>query len=303
MLIAELNPYRRMGAEFEMTVPRLGSGNGSDVQRTLAQVLSANGVAAIARGYQHTPVPEGMDVAVESDASIRGESRYRGVAWHSVEVKTRILGGVEDWERVVPPMLAICAYMGARVNRSCGHHLHIAFPEARQRPTSIRSLYNLMHRFEPVVYGLVAPSRRHSGYAAAMPDRARLLHGCRSLRCFQRALGHWQRTCGLNLTHLFEPQPRIEFRYHQGTLDAEKARHWMHLVNRLVEHAVTRNCQAARQQVSNDRKGLDALRYTVGLRSNAGIYAKVAPELRQTSKYLLRRWKAFHDEAAVSREA
>lgn len=291
MLTADLNLSRRMGAEFEMTVPRIGSGTGTHVQQSIADCLTANGIRAIARTYQHSPVPDGYDVAVESDSSVRGESRFQGVSWNPVEVKTRILNGVADWEAIVPRTLEICRYLGARVNRSCGHHLHVDFPEARVKPTKIRSLYNLMHRFEPVIFGLNAPSRRSNGYAKAMDDRARLLHGCRSLSCFRRALAGWQRQSGLNLTHLFGTEPRIEFRYHGGTLDAEKARHWMRLMNRLVEHSVTRSCQAARQQVANDRKGIEAFRYTVGLRSNAGIYAKVAPELRETSKFMLGRWK------------
>lgn len=297
MLIAELNLSRRMGAEYEMTVPRIGSGTGTHVQQSIADCLSANGVRAIARNYQHTPVPSNCDVAVESDSSIHGESRFRAVNWCPVEIKTRILNGVPDWEAVVPRTLEIARYMGARVNRSCGHHLHIDFPEAREIPTKIRSLYNIVHRFEPVLYGLVAPSRRTNGYARPMEDRARLLHGCRSLTCLHRALSHWNRQSGLNLTHLFGPEPRIEFRYHGGTLDAAKARQWMRLVNRLVEHSVTRSCQAARQQVACDRKGLDAFRYTIGLRPNAGIYSKVAPELRETSRYMLRRWQTLNDSS------
>lgn len=294
MLYSEINRSRRLGCEFEMCVPRVGRGNGSDVQQTIAEVLTANGIRAVARHYQHTPVPNGQDVAVEYDSSVRGESRYRAVSWHSVEIKTRILNGVPDWESVVPRTLAICRYLGARVNRSCGHHLHVDFPEARERPSVIRSLYNVVHRFEPVLYGLVATSRRENGYARPMEDRARLLHGCRSWASYRRALAGWQRQSGLNLTHVVESEPRVEFRYHGGTLDAEKARYWMRLINRLIEHSVTRSCQAARQQVANDRKGFEAMRYTIGLRSNAGIYAKVEPELRETSKYLLKRWKEFN---------
>lgn len=295
MRIAELNRNRRMGCEFEMTVPIVGSGSGHDVQQTLATVLSANGVAAVARGYSHARITN-ADVAVEYDSSVRGESRYDGIRWHSVEVKTRILNGIDDWERIVPRTLDICRYMGARINRSCGHHIHVDFPEALSRPTKIRSLYNLTHRFEPVIYGLVAQSRQNNGYARRMPDRSRHLHGCRSRRSFERALRGWNRQCGLNLTHVDKAQPRVEFRYHQGTLDPEKARYWMRFVNRLVEHAVARNCQAAAEQVANTRKGLDALRYTIGLRSNAGIYPKVSAELRETSKYLLQRWKHFNTQ-------
>lgn len=292
MLVAELNKTRRIGCEFEMTVPRVGSGSGSDVQQTLANVLTANGVSAIARGYQHRLFSE--DIAVEYDISVRGESRWQGVTWFPIEVKTRIVEGTDDWDRIIPKTLEICRYLGARVNRSCGHHIHIDFPEARTNPTVIRSLYNLIHRFEPILYGLIAPSRQENGYAKRMPDRTRLLHGCRTSSSFQQALARWDRHCGLNLTHLFGTSPRIEFRYHQGTLDPIKARHWMRLINRLVEHAVTRNCQAATKQVENSRKGLEAFRYTIGLRSNPKIYKHVSDELKETSKFFLKRWKHFN---------
>jgi len=296
MRFANLNATRRMGAEFEMTIPSVSGGTGGDVQRTLARILSSNGVRAVDRAYTHARVPSNSDITVEYDSSIRGESRYQGISWHSIEVKTRILNGIADWEAVVPKTLEICRYLGARVNRSCGHHLHIDFREASFRPATIRSLYNLIHRFEPVIFGLVAPSRRENGYARALDDHSRRFHGCRSRSSYYRALQGWQRERGLNLIHLFETEPRIEFRYHQGTLDANKARHWMRLLNRLVEHSVTRSCQAARQQVQNNRKGFDAFRYTIGLRSNAGIYSKVCPELKETSKYLLKRWKHLNQE-------
>jgi len=296
MRFANLNATRRMGAEFEMTIPSVSGGTGGDVQRTLARILSSNGVRAVDRAYTHARVPSNSDITVEYDSSIRGESRYQGISWHSIEVKTRILNGIADWEAVVPKTLEICRYLGARVNRSCGHHLHIDFREASFRPATIRSLYNLIHRFEPVIFGLVAPSRRENGYARALDDHSRRFHGCRSRSSYYRALQGWQRERGLNLIHLFETEPRIELRYHQGTLDANKARHWMRLLNRLVEHSVTRSCQAARQQVQNNRKGFDAFRYTIGLRSNAGIYSKVCPELKETSKYLLKRWKHLNQE-------
>ena len=167
MLTAELNRSRKLGVEYEMAFPLVGAGGGNDVQRMLAHVLTTNGLRAVARGYSHDPLPAGVDLAVEHDASVRGESRYAGISWHSVELKTRIIN-YDEWENIIPKALEICSYMGARVNRSCGHHVHLALDEIRTRrpgPKVIRSLYNLMHRFEPVVYGLVAPSRNNSsGY-------------------------------------------------------------------------------------------------------------------------------------------
>lgn len=291
---SELNYSRQMGCEMEMTMPLVGTGNGRDVQETLANVLSANGLRAIARGYSNDLLPPNIDIGVEHDASVGGENRYRGITWHSIEVKTRILQGVTDWEAIVPRMLDICRYMGARVNSSCGHHLHVAIPEVHHKLSTIRSLFNLIHRFEPILYGIVAPSRRHNGYAMPLPDQSRMLHGCRALRTYRGRLAQWNRRHGLNLCHVLDSEPRVELRHHHATLDAEKARHWMRLLNRIVEHAVTRNCAAASRQVENTRKGLEAFRYTVGLKSNPKIYAKISSELKETNRWLLRRWKHFN---------
>src|SRR4051812_35485254 len=124
-LVAELNLNRRMGAEYEMTLPLVGTGSGRDVQNCLASILTSNGVRAVARDYSHEPVPSGIDVCVERDGSICGETRYQGISWIPVEVKTRILAGPTEWEGIVPRTLDICRYMGARVNASTGHHLHV----------------------------------------------------------------------------------------------------------------------------------------------------------------------------------
>ncbi len=302
MLTAELNMHRRMGAEFEMAVPLVGSGSGADIQRTLAEVLTANGIRAIHRGYSHAAVPSGTDVAVEFDSSVRGESRWQGIRWYPVEIKTRILNGVTDWEAIVPRTLAIASYLGARVNRSCGHHLHIEVSEIRDRPRIIRSLHALHFKFQDVIFGLVAPSRRQNGYARPISYNSRLLK-CRALRSFQSELRNSaERNQALNLTHIASGDYRVEYRWHHGTLDPMKARCWMQFCNRMVEHAVTRSCQAS-DPLPNDRKALQRLLVSTGFLVNRGIYAKVAPELRETGKYLLQRWKQFNGNIALKPKA
>ncbi len=297
MLTAELNLNRRIGAEFEMTVPLVGSGSGTDVQRVLAEVLTANGIPAIHRGYSHAPLPQGIDIAVEQDSSVRGESLWQGVRWFSIEIKTRILNGIEDWDNIVPKTLAIASYLGGKVNSSCGHHLHVEVDEIKDRPRIIRSLQALHFKFQDVIFGLVAPSRRQNGYARPISYNSRLLK-CRSLRSYQRELRSTNRNQALNLTHIASGDYRVEYRWHQGTLDANKARHWRNFCLRLVEHAATRNSQAS-DALPNDRKSLQRLLVSCGFLVNAGIYSKVSPELRETGKYLLQRWKHFNGNHAL----
>ena len=295
MLTAELNRNRRIGVEHEMWFPRLTrNGSNHDYQQMIADVLTQNGIRAVARGYSHDPLPANVDIAVEHDGSIEGSSPFMGVNAIQVEVKTRILNGYDDWEAIVPKTLEICRYLGARVNRSTGHHIHLSFDEVRAEPRKIRSLYNLFHRFEPVILGLLPPSRRANRFCRPMPDRAKLLHGCKTLNCFARVLSGMDRYHGLNWNHVCDSAPRVEFRYHSGTLETPKARHWLRFCLHMTQHAVNRNCQAASEQVINDRHGLEKLLVSCGFKCNHGIYATVAPELRQTGKYLLKRWKALN---------
>ena len=294
MLISELNRNRRIGTEFEFVLPQIGSGTGDDVRRTLAQILTSNGLPTVARGYSHRPIPAGMDLAVEYDSSVRGESRYSGIRWESVELKTRILNGVDDWERIVPKALNICRYLGGRVNVSTGHHVHISMPEIKVRPKAFRSLYNTIHRFEPLIYGMVASSRSTGRYATPMLDRPGLLNGCKSMEAIGDSFRRHPRTSGFNVIPMFNSDPRWESRYHGGTLDVDKARHWLRFMLRITDHACQRTCKAAKSQHPNTRDSLDKMLVTLGLKVNSRVYAKVSPELRETGAFLLNRWKSLN---------
>jgi len=294
MLNAELSRNRRLGVEFEMVIPQIGGGVSDDVRKVIAQVLTANDVPAVARGYCHRPVPHGADVCVEYDSSVRGESRYRGISWVSVEVKTRILNSLEDWEQVVPPMLDVLRYLGARVNSSCGHHIHVELSEAKDRPAVIRSLFNTIHRNENVIFGLVPPSRLTNHYCQKLPDMPGRLARCRTMSCFKSELQRLTRSSGVNWTHLWGSEPRVEYRYAASTLNVEKARHWARLMLRMTDHACNRTCKATKVQLPNERASLDKMLTTLGLKVNSRVYSRVDPELRESGKYLLKRWKELN---------
>jgi hypothetical protein len=297
-------PIRTMGAEFECAVPLVGQGTTMDVQRQIAGILTANGIRAGFRGYSHMPLPPETDIMVESDSSVHGESRWAGITWAALEVKTRILQGLAEYERIVPPTLEILRALNCKVNTSTGHHLHVGFYEVNSDARVIRSLYNLIHRFEPVIFSLVSASRRSNSYCRPLPNVSKLLHKCHKLPCFEQALGHLERYQALNWTNLFchDGAPRIEFRYHQGTLDATKAVHWARFCVQLLNHASTRSCQATPEQAPATKEGLRKLLTTCGFKINTKVYSKIAPELRQTGRYyLLKRWKELNLPATGKR--
>ena len=75
---------------------------------------------------------------------------------------------------------------------------------------------------------------------------------------------------------------------------------WLRQDLRLTDHAAMRTCKTATEQLPNDRINLNRMLTTIGLKVNSRVYAKVAPELRETGRFLLRRWKAFNSNAPQS---
>ena len=304
-LNAELNRNRRLGVEHELTMPRMGNSSGTDVQNTLAEILTANGLPAIARGYSNQSIPSGFSLAVEFDSSIRYHTEWLNVPYAAIELKTRILNGIDDWERIVPKALQICRDLGGKINHTAGFHVHIELMELFENYAVIRSLYNLFQRYEQVIYSLVAPSRTSNIYCIAIqPESFKLFQGCRAWRSYRRQLKTLPPKSGLNLSNLYcgndiATQPHVEFRYASGTLHSDKARHWIRFLLQMVEHASKRNCQASEKQVLNDRQGLEKLLISTGFKINNKVYSQVSPELRETGKYLLRRWKKFNGNISL----
>ncbi len=71
---------RLIGVEIECVLPIIGTGEGRDVQRLLAEVLSNHGIRSVARGYTHAAIPRDCKMAVEYDVSLRPESKYAGLS-------------------------------------------------------------------------------------------------------------------------------------------------------------------------------------------------------------------------------
>jgi Putative amidoligase enzyme len=302
---AEICRTRKLGVEHEFSIPLVGTGSHAAAREMIANVLTRNGLPTIARPYGQTLIQPPHVLAVEHDCSIRGEDRFEGISWIPVELKSGIIT-FEKWGEILPQALSVCSYLGGRATRSAGHHVHIGVPEVRSNPRIIRSLFNLFHRFEPVIYGLVPPSRQVSEYCRPIPPNcSKLLHSCRSLDDYHRALSRFDRHRGLNWRNMFSADPHLEIRYSGGTLDPIKAEAWLKFSVQMVSHAVSRHCQAARTQVARNRRGIDKLLTTVGFRPNSRIYSKVSKELRSVGRYLLmKRWRKFNaPEPRQSRSA
>lgn len=292
---ATINATRKIGVEVEFVLPIIGQGSNIDVQRLLADVLTRQGLPAVCRGYSHNPLPPETLLAVEHDSSLRDEERFSGVSWAKVELKTAPLPWAE-LERVMPPALEIVNYLGARVNVSCGLHVHHHLPECVENPQVVRNLQHAWWRIHPVVFGLVATSRRNNQYCRRPThDEAVQFDGVRSYERLCQKLRRLDRYASLNFVNLLTPERMtVEFRVHQGSLDWQKLRAWVLFTQRLIEHAVARSCQFTPEPLKNSREGLNAMLITVGLKPNNRVYQKIDKDLRQVGRYLLKRWRHFN---------
>lgn len=296
MLTAELNKTRKIGIEIECVLADTSGATRYQVQQRLATIFTANGLPSVAREYSHEPVPEGMVLCIEYDSSLVGNHEgWNGLTFHQLEIKTKPLNGLTEYLAVIPKMVKLASFLNLQVNKSCGLHVHLDTSEEVQNPTFIKSLLNLAYRFEPVIYGLVPPSRKNCGYCAPLPDLRESWSRCRNRMSYQRLLAGWARYTGVNMNHVLSDNSRIEFRWGGSSLDAEKITSWVVMLNRLVDAATTRNAQTPREQVENNRAGLQKMLVTLGLLTNTRVWT-ASKDLAPYRRYIIRRWKQLNTD-------
>jgi hypothetical protein len=290
-----INVNRRIGIEIEFVAPIIGRGTNLDVQRLIAEVMTNNGIRACARGYTSEPLPRGYQLAVEHDTSLQDESRYRGLAWSRLEVKTAPM----TWEEVERP--------SAQRWRLSGTWVHASTQVAGCTFTTISPKLSISHRSSATCNTCGGGS---IPYCTAWypPAEERITSAVRRVKTMLRCsifVGSYSSLCdklhrmdryhGLNLVNLAKQERiTVEWRIHGGTTEWSKIRPWVLATQRWVEHAVARSCHYKPEPIANTQAGLNALLVTTGLKSNSRIYRKVSKDLRQVGKYLLRRWKHFN---------
>lgn len=215
-------PDRAFGVEFEIQPPRASEHiDRNDQMHQTAELLSANGIVTRSRGYTHDVVSYWKIV---TDGSVSG----------GYELVSPILKGLEGLAQVEKVCQTLTS-AGYRVDRSCGLHVHV---DARDfdRKALIRLVRQFLieeHNFDK----FVTSNRLENDYC--MSNIARFgNHGTRlqTLKYAHQNLGNEAQTIyrqiatsryyKLNLDALWR-QHTVEFRMHQGTIDATTAIRWI----------------------------------------------------------------------------
>jgi hypothetical protein len=165
-----------------------------------------------------------------------GYSHSDGTCWH---LKTDSTAGYElatpksrasDWPTIAAVLKAL-RKAGAKVNRSCGMHIHHA-----ARDYNERDIVNLCHAwatYGDVISRVLPPSRRNNTFA--MPIGRGAINWDR-----YSAERYTHKYRALNLSHFWSSK-RLEVRQHHGTLDPEKVYAWVVFTQRIINAARERS--------------------------------------------------------------
>ncbi len=270
---------------------------GIEIELTLP-ARSAIEVGAYHVGTQFAGLPTGW--LAMRDGSI---STTRGRI--ACEVVSPILRGAAGVAQVIEVVAKLNA-MGAKVNESCGFHVHVGLPY--ESPKALDKLVQLVGHFEKAIYAATGTKRRErSSWCRALSqhgDKQNALNNAAAQRYHVLNLTNWAR----------HTRPAVEFRAFAGTLNITKILGYVQMCVALVERAsdtrIAAKFQPKASYPTTDRKGgagqsaLSRFFYQVGWtkgrvdRAFGIIEHAEAPSVKALKKELMRLAKQYDAEVA-----
>jgi hypothetical protein len=274
---------RNFGVELEIV----------GISRSAAvQAIQLAGIACFDMGYTH---------AVHSHWKVVSDSSVDG--GRGCEVVSPILSGEAGLEEVAKVCKALTA-AGAKVNRTCGLHVHVA-----ARDLTLKGFKNVVKswlRLEDSVDMLVAPSRRGNVNAFCRSNVATIVAGgyetgnkleacrtacervnsCQTVDQLVRLVGgdcDWTRRYHKLNLEAFYRHGTVEVRQHQGSVDAEKVVAWVRFCVGLVETQ-----GKSRKEVKAERKVADATKRLKFVFEVAGLDERTSDYFRNRAAVLAR---------------
>lgn len=203
------------GGEFEFLLPP----GGSDGQ--LINLLAAEGIVAHSELLNHNTRNHWKLV---HDGSLLNRERGR-------ELVAPILSGLIGFEQIKKVCRVLEGY-GCKITKQCGFHVHIGHEANGHSATYFSRLLQMYAWNEQTIDRMVAPSRRGAmggnGFCGSVraPNQTfnTVAEVCRSVGATgNRSQARYRK---LNVDCWWN-QRTVEFRQHQGTVDATKAINWI----------------------------------------------------------------------------
>lgn len=205
-----------------------------------SEIFAAHPGLVVGDYHRGAPVPESFLPASPDGAAWKCErdgSLHASRGRVCVELVSPVLKGTAGLQHVVAVVRKL-KEMGAKVNTSCGLHVHVGF-----KSTDLRALQRLTHLFagfERGVYASTGTKRREEGrYCRPIKEAFRnAKYDCiNDLRNDYRVMSRYH---GLNLTNLISgTRPTVEFRLFAGTMNPIKVAAYVQMVLGIVQVALS----------------------------------------------------------------
>lgn len=221
------------GIEIECLVPgRVRDFPGYELVRRvatgLAQAIETAGVGCYFAGYNHQ---RPATWKIVTDSSISSTAGYIGLEIVSPPLNDATLAQVDT-------VCQVLIAAGAKVNRSCGLHVHIG---ARALTiNTLKKLAYLYHDHEDAIDSVMPPSRRSGNNTYCAPLKGGTNFERLAEARFPQDIAYAIRSGGryVKLNYVaFGRHGTVEFRQHSGTVDPIKITKWVFFCSRLVELA------------------------------------------------------------------
>jgi len=211
MLETTINETRTYGVELEVV-----SMSPTARQDVIAK-LNEQGIVCRSEGYNHSTRPH-WKIVMDSSVGVRG-----GVGFEIVSPVLKGQDGIEQIRKVC----AVLSDLGVSVNKSCGMHVHHDARDYKQ--LHLERLVRFYARAEKQVDMLVAPSRRGAGARYCKSLVPSLENGSVERHAMRGSCRYHK----LNVQSFYR-QATVEFRHHQGTVDADKVVAWLAFTQAIV---------------------------------------------------------------------
>lgn len=163
-------------------------------------------------------IPFGKWVSVCGDGSIEHDDG-------EMDKEIRVCVKREEVREVLPNLLKTLDYMGARVNKSCGLHVHIDQRQAIDPALNFQKLVRSLG----LLYQVIPPSRKTNTYCK------RNRHGQFDVAARR------SRYRAINASAYYKHKT-LEVRLFGGTLDATKIINWIEVLHAIVDGAAINRC-------------------------------------------------------------
>ena len=236
-----------------------------------------------------------------------GVSEDRSLDSSGIEIQTPPASGAK-FEKVVKDTLKVISRYGCHATMNCGLHIHIDARDVRYNPTKLSKILRAYYAVEPLLFAMLPKSRYENRYCK--PLRQNYTYEELITRGLDKLERIWYkepdkdtrnrmkrtkydekgtRYAGLNLHSLFY-RGSVEVRYHSGTTDWNKIRHWTILNLCIVEYAINHY----------QEKEIKALSLELQERAQASkLLSKIAKIVRipnSTKKYIAKRISCFNTD-------